>query len=192
MWHTLGTPAFPPNRASRSNNKQRKNKSKMSGPLNLSAPTAQAQTAVPMFVENQYVKVRFKDVGQDEVPDKGNVIKFTFETVDPAPNQDGGTILPGGFGSLIFVQVQDYDKNTPKGGPMPKWATEKLAKITDAFLGTGDVGNKKGKPPRPDFGPAIVPNLIGQVAFFKFKNKTGDFVGQDVSSFTFPGDVAGA
>lgn len=138
------------------------------------------------------MKVRFAEVGQDVVEGKGNVIKFTFDLVDPAANQDGGTILPGQLGSKVFVNVQDYDKNTKPGEGMPKWATEKLAKITDAFLGTGDAGNKKGKPTRPDFGPAIVPNLIGQVAFLKFKNKTGEYVGQDVTTFTFPGDVAGA
>lgn len=166
----------------------------MSGPLNIQAPTSTAQTAIPMFPEKTYVKVRFTSVGQDVVPDKGNVIKFEFDLVDPAPNQDGGTILPGQIGSKVFVNVQDYDKNTKPGEGMPKWATEKISKIMDSFLGTGDIGNKKGKPPRPNFGPEVVPSLIGQVAFFQFKNKPADsgYTGQDVSSFTFPGDIAGA
>lgn len=165
----------------------------MAGPLTINVPdTTNTRTAIPFFVENTYVKVRFSSVEQDAVENKGNVIKFTFDLVDPAPNQDGGTILPGQLGSKVFVNVQDYDKNTKPGEPMPKWAVEKLCKITDAFLGTGDPDNKKGKPSRPPFGPEIVPTLIGQVAFLKFKNKTGEYVGQDVSEFKFVGDIAGA
>lgn len=168
----------------------------MSGPLNLTAPTESAKTAIPMFPEGTYVKFRLKEIGQDAVPDKGNdagVIKFEFELVEPAPDQEGGTIAPGALGSKVFVNVQNYDKNTPAApGVWPKWALEKLAKIQDGLLGTGDTGNKKGKPARQGFGPQLVPSLIGQVTFLKFKNKTGDFIGQDVQSFTFPGDVAGA
>lgn len=165
----------------------------MSGPLNISIATDQTKTNIPMFVEKTYVKVRFAKVQQDSVPDKGDVIKFEFDLVDPAPNQEGGTILPGQMGSKVFVSVQLYDKNTKPGDPAPKWATERICKIQDAFLGTGDPDNKKNKPPRPPFNAELVPSLIGQIAFLQFKNGVGEYSGkQDVSSYTFPGDVAGA
>lgn len=164
----------------------------MPGPLNITLDMSDTKTQVPLFAENTYVKVRFAKLQQDEVENKGSVIKLEYDLVDPAPDQGGGTILPGQFGSKIFESIQLYDKNTKAGDPPPKWAKEKWAKRCDAFLGTGDPGNTAEKPVRPNLSPELVPQLIGQVAFLKFKNKTGEYTGQDISASTFPGDVAGA
>lgn len=161
----------------------------MSGPLNLTVPTNETKTAVPFFMEATYVKVRFAKVSQDD-GEKGATIKFELDLVDPTPTQDGGTLRPGDFGSKIFVNQAMYGKDTP-AGEIPKWASERISRIMDAFLGTGDPGNGK-KPDRPAFGPAIVPNLIGQVALVQFKNPTGDRTSQDINKWTYPGDVAGA
>lgn len=162
------------------------------GPLNITIDTTSAQTQVPFFVENSYVKFACAKVNLDQVKDKGDVIKFEFDLRDPAPTPEGQTILPGAFGSKVFVSVQLYDKNTKPGDGVPKWAVEKLAKITDALLGTGDPNNTKNKPSRPPFNAETVSMLIGKECFLKFKNKTGEYTGQDVTTFTYMGDVAGA
>lgn len=162
----------------------------MSGPLNISIPTDQAKTSIPMFVEKTYIKVRFGKVQQDTIEGKGDTIKFEFDLVDPAPNQDGGTILPGQLGSKVFKTVYLYGKDGVEAAQ--KRAGTDVGKILDGFLGTADVDNKKGKPARPAFGPELVPSLIGQISFLQMRNPTGDRTQQDISSFTFPGDVAGA
>lgn len=162
----------------------------MSGPLNISIPTDQAKTSIPMFVEKTYIKVRFAKVQQDTVEGKGDKINFEFDLVDPAPNQDGGTILPGQLGSKIFKSVFLYGKDGAEAAA--KRAGTDISRILDGFLGTGDADNKKGKQARPAFGPDVVPNLIGQVCFLQMRNPTGDRTSQDIASFTFPGDVAGA
>lgn len=163
-----------------------------SGPLNISLNTDAVKTAVPLFPEQTYVRCRLAKVQQDHVEGKGDVIKFEYDLVEPTATADGSILKPGDFGSKVFETVQLYDKNTKPGEGAPKWALEKIAKRLDGFLGTSDLGNAKGKPARPPFNPELVPTLIGQEAFFKFKNKTGEYTGQDIASVTFPGDVAGA
>jgi len=164
----------------------------MSGPLSINIDTTATKTSVPFFVERSYVKVRFVKCNQEAVEGKGDALKYEFDLVDPAPNQDGGTILPGQLGSKVFLTVTLYDKNSKPGDGAPKWATEKIAKIQDAFLGTGDQDNKKGKPARPPMNAECVALMTGKEAFFQFKNPTVDRTSQDVSSFTYIGDVAGA
>lgn len=162
----------------------------MSGPLNLTLPTGSAVITVPFFVEKTYVKVRFAKVSQETVPEKGDVIRFDFDLVDPAPNQAGGTILPGQIGSKLSKTVYLYGKDGAEAAQAR--ATNDVSRILDGFLGTGDEGNKAGKPTRPQFDATVVPTLIGQTALVQFRNPTGDRTSQDISSFTFPGDVGGA
>lgn len=165
----------------------------MQGPLNLSLDTQTAKTSVPKFLEGIHVKMRLTAINQDTVEGKGQVIKFAYELVDPAPQQDSQEpLLPGAFGSKVFDSVQLYDKNTKPGDPAPSWSINKICARQDGFLGTGDEGNKKGKPTRPKFDAECVSKMLGQVAFFKFKNKTGDYDGQDIASITHPSDVQGA
>lgn len=162
----------------------------MSGPLNLTLDTANAKTSIPFFVENTYVKARLQAIQQDEVEGKGPTISFEFNLADPAPNQDGGTILPGQMGSKIFKTVYLYGKDGEEAAKVR--AANDIGKIIDGLLGTADADNKKGKQPRPAFGPELVPTLIGQVTLLKFVNPKGDRTSQDIREFKFPGDVAGA
>lgn len=162
----------------------------MSGPLNLTLDTSNAKTSIPFFIENTYVKARLQKISQDEVEGKGSTISFEFDLVDPAPNADGGTILPGGMGSKIFKTVYLYGKDGEEAAKVR--ATNDISKILDGILGTDDAGNKKNKPTRPTFGAELVPTLIGQITLLKFRNPKGDRTSQDIIGFTFPGDVAGA
>lgn len=163
------------------------------GPLSINIPTSTAVTTVPFFRERTYVKFRLGKVPQqDEVEGKGSVIKFEWELVDPTEDQQGHIIKPGDFGSKCFDTVRLYDKNT-QAGQVPERSISDLAKRTDALLGTGDPGNKKNRPSRPDFNAELLPALVGQVAFLQFKNGTGEYSGkQDIVSFTNPQDVPGA
>lgn len=162
----------------------------MSGPLNLTLDTSNAKTSIPFFVENTYVKARLQRIEQDTLEGKGDTISFEFALVDPAPNQDGGTILPGAMGSKIFKTLYLYGKDGEEAAKVR--AANDIGKILDGLLGTGDADNKKGKAPRPNFGPELVPTLIGQTTLLKFRNPKADRTSQDIIGFTFPGDVAGA
>lgn len=165
----------------------------MPGPLTINIPTANAKTTVPFFRENTYVKFRLGKVPeQDEVENKGSKIKFEWDLVEPTETQDGMQLKPGDFGAKVFDTVFLYDKNTPVG-QIPERAISELSKREDALLGTGDPGNKKNRPSRPDFNAELLPQLMGQVVFLKFKNGTGEYSGkQDIVSFTNPQDVPGA
>lgn len=162
----------------------------MSGPLNLTLPTGNAKTSMPKLVEDTYIKVRLNAIKQDTVENKGDTITFEFNLSAPAPNQDGGTISPGQMGSKMFHTLYLYGKDGAEAAALR--ATESISKILDGVLGTGDPDNKKGKQPRPDFGPQLVPALIGQETLIKVRNPKGDRTSQDIVSFTYPGDVAGA
>ena len=62
----------------------------------------------------------------------------------------------------------------------------------DGFLGTGDANNKKGKPRRPTFNAEVVSQMIGSEAMAKItvmKSKKSDYVGNDISTVTYLGDL---
>lgn len=161
----------------------------MQGPLSINIPTSDAKTTIPRFDTTIYHKFRFAGAKQDSVEGKGDKITFEYHLVDPAAAEGGGEpILPGAFGSKVFDTVFLYGKDTEKG-KIPTWATTQIAKVQDGFLGTGDKENKAGKPVRPDLGPECVAQMMGQVAFLKFKNPTGDRTSQDVTEIKFPGDM---
>lgn len=171
------------------------------GPLNINLNTSQAKTSIPQFVENTYVKVRLEKIHASTVEGKGsiltmpfgvgNCINFDYTLVEPVPDQDGGTIKPGDFGSKIFDRVRLYDKNTPEDQITTR-APAEIGKRQDAFLGTGDKGNKQSKPERGEFVD-VFPNMIGQVAFIKLRNnKDPQYSNQEITEFKFVGDVAGA
>lgn len=162
------------------------------GPLSISLPTSGAKTSVPMFAPDQYIPMRLANIEQGHVENKGDTIKFTWELINPAPSVasvrgEGDPIEPGKFGSKFFDTVRFYDKDTPQG-QVPERAQKAICQRQDALLGTGDVGNKKGKPPRPDFNGETAPELFGKVAHIKFKVKTGEFEGNEIADLRFPGD----
>lgn len=157
------------------------------GPLNISLSIAAVKTTIPVIVDGHMVKAKLKDISQT-TNEKGDSLKFEWNLVDPAPTTEGGQVQPG---FPIFENVTLYDKNT-EAGAVPSWALEKISKRVDAVLGTGDEGNKKNKPVRPEFNGETVASMIGREAVLKLKAKTGDYTGNDVSAVYFPGDLAGA
>jgi len=156
----------------------------MSGPLSISLDLSKQKTSVPVIADGHNCRVRFVKCEQ-QTTDKGESIKFEYHLLDPAPTVDGGQVK---VGFPLFENVTLYDKNTAPG-QIPEWAMQKIAKRIDAFLGTGDPDNKKGKPERPAFSAETVAAMTGKEAWAKVKAKTGDFEGNDISSMTFPGDL---
>lgn len=159
-------------------------------PLSISLNTGDAKTAIPLIIDGQKARFRLTEIGQ--INDEAGAptrIKFKCVLIDPAPLRDGGTVQPG------FPVFTDVPTKTKDSAEMPAWAVTKVSNIMDACLGTGDKDNTKGKPARPTFDNAIVPALIGKefVATVKIKknNETG-YESNDLTSFTFMGDVAGA
>lgn len=162
-----------------------KNKNLMSsGPLSISLNLNSIKTSVPVISDGHNCRCRLVNITQAE-GDKGASLKFEYHLLDPAPTTDGGQVKPG---FPLFENVTLYDKNTPTG-QIPEWASQKIAKRIDGFLGTGDKENKKGKPERPDLNSETVAAMVGKEAFIKVKAKTGEYEGNDIVSVTFPGDL---
>jgi hypothetical protein len=156
-------------------------------PLDISLNLSGTKTAVPMVQDGAMVKLRLTSLSQLR-GEKGNSLKFEYDLVEPAPDTEGGTINPGAFGSKIFEQIALYAKPDAKD---PRWFEKNIAQRIDALLGTGDAGNKKGKPTRPDFNGQLVPQLIGKDLIAKMKVQSDDnFTGNRIVSVTFPGDIA--
>lgn len=160
-------------------------------PLSIALPTAGVKTAFPLIADKQQASFRLTEISQTNT-EKGPVIKFSWELSAPAPGNQGKPIAPGELGSKHFENVQLYDKNSVPGGPPPQWALAKIATRLDALLGTGDEGNIKGKPVRPQLDASLVPSLIGKeiVATVKIT----EYEGQQRNEFSrveHPGDVKG-
>lgn len=157
-------------------------------PLSIDLNMEGVKTAVPMIADGSLVKLKLANLTQTS-NDKGTTLKWEFDLVDPAPNTDGGQILPGALGSKVFETIPLYAKPDAKD---PKWFLSKIAKRLDALLGTGDAGNSKGKPARPSLNPQTVTALIGQTMIAKISVRTGEYTGNEIKEAYFPGDVAGA
>lgn len=156
-------------------------------PLDISLNLSGTKTAVPMFADGTSVRLRLVALSQIK-GEKGNTLRFEYELMDPAADTEGGTINPGAFGSKFFDNIALYAKPDAKD---PKWFEKTIAQRIDALLGTGDVGNKKGKPQRPDLSPQLVPQLIGKELIAKMKVQADDnFTGNRIQTVTYPGDIA--
>jgi len=159
----------------------------MTQPIDISLNLSGTKTAVPMVQDGAMVRLRLVNVSLVS-GEKGNSLKWEYDLVDSAPDTEGGTINPGAFGSKIFEQIALYAKPDAKD---PKWFLTNISKRIDALLGTGDEGNKKGKPTRPDFNGELIPQLIGKELIAKMKVQNDDnFVGNRIQTVTFPGDIA--
>jgi hypothetical protein len=158
------------------------------GPLDISLDLTKTTTTVPMVAEGQLCKWRLAKVSMP-TSEKGKMVKFEWDLVEPAPNTEGGQIKPGEMGSKFFENVALFDKNTP-AGTTPEWAAKRIAQRIDAVLGTGDANNTKGKPPRPVFDASTVSQMIGKELVAKMKVRTGDFVSNEFGALYFPGDIA--
>lgn len=139
-------------------------------PLSIAIPTADVLVGIPLVADKSWAICEFK--GVDEKPnEKGMVLTFRWEIVEPAPSNQGKPIQPGALGSKVFDTVRLYDKNTPQG-QFPEQSRAKIGLRQDACLGTGDPDNAKGKPPRPNFDDACVSAMLGKRAALKFKIDT--------------------
>lgn len=156
-------------------------------PLDISLDLSGTKTAIPMIQDGTMVKLRLVSLSQI-TGEKGKTLRFEYDLLDPAPDSEGGTIQPGAFGSKIFENIALYAKPDAKD---PLWFKPLIAKRIDALLGTGDAGNKKGKPTRPDLGPNLIPQLIGRELVAKMKIETNDaYTGNRIQNVTYPGDIA--
>lgn len=171
------------------------------GPLSIKINTQDTKTGVPMFADGSWVHLRLTGLDSAAVENKGTVLKWKWELIDPAPSVDSsrdGTcdpIYPGKFGSSYFESIQLYDKNTdfsiPEDQrPAPDWAVKKICARLDGLLNTGDPGNKKGKDARPQFDEQLVPQLLGKALWAQMKVRTGEYEGNEISKIMSEADYA--
>lgn len=168
----------------------------MTEPLSTSFDLSQTKTVVPLMADGVLARLRLERLSVDQT-EKGPSTKWEWKLVDPVASTEGVQIRPGDFGSTFFENVQMYSKPDAKD---PAWFVAKIAKRVDGLLGTGDQGNPKGKPARPaiNLSPGnsvaaiteLAPQLIGKEIVAKMKVKTGDYVGNEISTVTFPGDIS--
>jgi len=154
-------------------------------PLSITLNTSAAKTSVPLIQDNVICEFRLTELTFPMVEGKGQSTKWKFELVKPTVTTEGTPMNPGDFGSTQFVNIQLYAKPDAKD---PQWFVKRIAAMLDALLGTGDPGNPKGKPARPDFSSQLVPTLIGKTLLAKMKVKTGEYVGNEFAAVFFPGD----
>jgi hypothetical protein len=148
-------------------------------PLNTNLNLSKVKTTIPLIQDGTMVKVRLADITETQ-RDGATIIKMEFRLVDGAPTDDGHQI---GAGFPLFV---NFDTSL-------EFLQQKMARFIDGLLGTGDEGNKRGKPARPDLTPELVPTLIGKEAVAKVivtRSKKSDYVGNDVQGLTYLGDLA--
>jgi hypothetical protein len=156
-------------------------------PLSISVGLTDTKTAIPLIKDGEQVVLKLGNLTQPPRTEKGDSLRFEYDLVNPAPDSDGGTINPGAMGSKVFENIQLYAKPDAKD---PFWFKKRIAARIDALLGTGDQGNKKGKPERPDLSAQLVPQLIGKTLIAKMRVRTGEYTGNEIASTTYPGDIA--
>lgn len=155
---------------------------------------SEAKTSIPIIAEGHRCKVRLAGV-KGTTNEKGSRLSFQFDLLEPAPTTDNSRVEPG---FPLFTGATFYDKNTP-ADEIPARTKTLLGKITDACLGTGDVGNKEGKPARPAIGAnaqsieelaaAFTEALLARELFVKVRVKTGEFEGNEITTYTNPADL---
>jgi hypothetical protein len=129
-------------------------------PLNVNFDVSNIKTTIPCIANGHIVQVRLKSIEQLNT-EKGPVLKWTYETTEPAPTKDGNELAPG---FPIFETIQLYAR---EGAKNPTWFLEKIARRMDALLDTGDLNNPKGKPERPPFNAETVAQMIGRPCALK-------------------------
>jgi hypothetical protein len=147
-------------------------------PLSISLNLTDISTAVPLIADGTMARVRLKNISQTE-RDGNPVIKWEFSLAEPAQTTEGDQVRAG------FPLFVTFDTSH-------EFLMQKMARFVDAFMGTGDPNNKKGKPPRPQFNADTVSQMIGTEAMAKItvmKSKKSDYVGNDISTITYLGDL---
>lgn len=159
----------------------------MQGPLSINLSTSKTKTAVPTIQENLKVPFRVAGINKSHVEGKGDVLTFECDLVNPTITKDGTPLNPGDFGSKQFHKIQLYAKADAKDS---EWFLTKLSKIIDACLGTGDPGNDKGKPVRPDFNDEVAAQMIGKTFIATMRIRAEEFGGgNEFGQLQFPADV---
>lgn len=156
-------------------------------PVSISMDLSKHSTTVPVICDGRIVKVRIANITQS-ANEKGQLLKFEYHLLEPAPTTEGKQVNAG---FPIFENITLYGGDTPPG-QIPEFAMTKISKRIDAALGTGDEGNKKGRPARPAFNGELVPVLIGKELYLQVKAKTGDYEGNDITKVFNPADVPAA
>jgi hypothetical protein len=147
-------------------------------PLSISLNLTDISTAVPLIADGTVARVRLRNISQTE-RDGNPVIKWELALAEPATTTEGDQVRVGFPIFISFDTSQEF-------------LMQKMARFVDGFLGTGDPNNKKGKPPRPQFNAQIVSQMIGAEAMAKItviKSKKSDYVGNDISTITYLGDL---
>jgi hypothetical protein len=150
-------------------------------PLNITVNLTDVTTTVPLIADGTMAKVRLKNISQTE-RDGSPIIKWELSLLEPAPTTDGMQVQAG------FPLFINFDVSR-------EFLVQKMARFVDGFLGTGDAHNRKGKPARPALNSETVHRMIGAEAFAKIivaRSAKSDYVGNDVSSLTYPGDLEAA
>lgn len=156
-------------------------------PVSISMDLSTVKTTVPVIANDRWVKVRLANLSQ-QANEKGQMLKFEYHLLEPAPTIDGATVNPG---FPLFENITLYSKDTPPG-EIPEFAKTKICKRIDAMLGTGDPENKKGRPVRPAFNAGLVPTLIGKELYLQVTAKTGDYEGNDIKQVRAIADMPAA
>lgn len=154
-------------------------------PLSTSFDTTQVKTGKPIIVDGHQMKVRFAKCSESS-NDKGKMLTFEFHTLTPCPTTEGKQTSPP---FPLFHRCSFYGKDG-EAAAMERALTT-ICKIQDAFLGTGDVGNSKGKPQRPYFDAQAVADMTGKDAYVKVKaNVGGEFEGNDITKYIALADMS--
>lgn len=153
-------------------------------PLSTSFDTTTVKVGKPTLFDGWQGKVRFVSCGEKTFEGKGTVISFEYHTLDMASDIDGKAVNPG---FRVYDAIYLWGKDGEAA--VKERAVTKMSKIIDAFLGTGDIGNKKGRPQRPAFDAQTIANLIGKEAYIKVKVNTGERDGNDITKYTALADM---
>lgn len=157
-----------------------------SAPLSISLNLSNVKNEVPTIADGHNCRCKFVGVKQI-AKEKGPMLTFEFQLQDPAPTTDAGQVR---VGFPLFENITLYDKNMVgewSAEKTPDWASTKITKIIDAFLGTGDKGNRKGKPERPDLLDAV-PAMVSKEAYLKVKVRS-DGDGNNIDKYIPSGDM---
>lgn len=154
-------------------------------PLSTFFDTTNVKTGKPIIVDGWQGKVRFAKVSETS-NNNGKMFVFEYHILTPAPTTEGKQVAPP---FPLFDRVPLYGKDGEQAAM--ERALTKVSRIQDAFFGTGDIGNNKGKPPRPTWDAQCVADMTGKECYVKLKaNVGGEFEGNDIVKYTALADMS--
>lgn len=154
-------------------------------PLSTSFDTTQVKTGKPIIVDGHQFRIRFAKCSEQDVQGKGKMLTFEYHILTPCPTTEGKQVVPP---FPIFDRIVFWGKDGEAAAL--ERGINKICRIQDAFLGTGDPGNSKGKSQRPAFDAQCVADMTGKECFVKVKaNVGGEFEGNDITKYTALADM---